>query len=234
MELKDYLAESLNSEHGYRIKIAGDCGSEEMDKLEKCLQKYDVVSVAGWKRTPIEENPAEFVRLKGLAIVSEVCSTDVVLRYAQNERILEVWLAVNMGIDPSKVIVYGVKEPRLAAAEMAAAQVVKNKDRSVTEEDSLLSDDSEADMSHYGYQDDKLAEELVMFGEEYNEKFQAELLRIRKEKGDDYFRNYPTKDEIRGDNLRPVWDALNNGANMGKGETGKEVDIINQHGSGKV
>ena len=43
MELKDYLKESFNKEYGYRVKYACDCGSEQMDIIEKCLAKYNVV-----------------------------------------------------------------------------------------------------------------------------------------------------------------------------------------------
>ena len=51
-------------------------------------------------------------RLKGLSVTSEVCSTDVVLKYPVNERILEVYVAVCCGCDPDRVIVYGVDNPK--------------------------------------------------------------------------------------------------------------------------
>jgi len=77
MQLKDFIAESFKKEYAYRVKFACDCGPEQMTKLENCLQKYNLVSAAPWKRTPIQENPMEFVRAKGVKFVSEVSSTDV-------------------------------------------------------------------------------------------------------------------------------------------------------------
>ena len=217
---KELLNESFNKEYGYRIKFAHDCGADQMDMLEQCLQKYNVVSVAPFKRTPIQENPVEFVRAKGVKCVSEVCSTDVVLKYPTNPRILEVWLAVNMGIAHDHVLCYDVKEPRMAQNEQAAERLADDVDREVDMEDALLAEDE--------YADDAVDHD-EFYGEGHKDKFIAELARIKAEKGDDYFRKYPTKDEIMGDNLRPTYDSIMNGVNMGNGtEATKQVDNTNQ------
>jgi hypothetical protein len=223
-QLKDYLSESFNKEYGYRVKIAADCGADHMDRLEGALQKYNLVSATAWKRTPIEENPTEFVRHKGVSITSEVCSTDVILKYPVNERILEVWLAVNMGLDHNRVLVYGVKEPRRMEADNAAERTKYNKDRTVTEKDALLNNE---DQTHYEMQNEDL--DFATFGEEYNKQFLEELQKIRAEKGDKYFSNYPSKDQIMGEDLRHMWDHITGLPNMGRGnEATKEVDVISQ------
>ena len=131
MELKQYIAEAFSKEYGYRIKIAADCGNDHMDILEKCLAKYNFVSATPFKRTPIQENPMEFSRIKGVQFTSEVCSSDVILKYPVNERILEVWLAVNMGLDHERVLCYGVKEPRRLEAEITAERQANDVDRNV-------------------------------------------------------------------------------------------------------
>lgn len=227
MQLKDYITESLDKEHAYRIKIAGDCGADQTTALEKCLQKYELVSISDWNRTPIEENPADFVRLKGVAVVSEVCSADVVVKYPTNPRIMEVWVAVNMGINPDRVICYGIKEARAAHSQEAADNLVRNKDRDFDPEQAVLVDE---DFEHYSTAELDELKDALMFGEEYNQKFYDALLKVRAEKGDDYFRNYPSKDQIRGDDLRGMWDSLNNVPNMGQGENAKEVTTIDQFG----
>ena len=89
-QLKDIINESFSKEYGYRIKLAKNCTPEDMTRLEACMQKYNLVSTTAWKRTPIQENPMEFQRLKGVKFTSEVCATDIVLKYPVNERILEV------------------------------------------------------------------------------------------------------------------------------------------------
>ena len=39
MELKTFLSESFQKEYSYRIKIAHDCGDQQMEQLERCLSK---------------------------------------------------------------------------------------------------------------------------------------------------------------------------------------------------
>ena len=226
MQLRDFITESFKKEYSFRVKIAADCKPEHLDIIENCLAKYNVVSVASFKRSPIQENPMEFVRDKGVKLISEVCSTDVVLKYPVHERILEVWLAVHLGLDHDRVLCYNVKDPRKLESDNAADRTAYNKDRTVTEDDAVLAkDDSQ---SHYEMQNEGI-EDVVYFGEEYNKKFLDTLAKIKAEKGADYFKNYPTKDEIMGDNLKPMWDTLNNGVNMGRGtESTKEVDVISQ------
>ena len=225
MELKDYITESFKKEYGYRVKIAADCDESTLSKLEACLQKYDLVSATKWARSPIEENPSEFVRRKGVRFVSEVCTSDVVLKYPVNERILEVWIAANMGIEFDRVITYGINDPRKMETEMAADRLANDKDRYVNQDDALLNDEN---MEHYTMQQEGV-EDGPLFGEAHTKKFLEELARIKAEKGADYFRRYPTKAELMGDNHRDYWNTLHNGVNMGKGAEGaKEVDVISQ------
>lgn len=225
MQLKDFITESFKKEYGYRIKIAADCGTEQTKTLEACLQKYNLVSLAAWKRTPIQENPMEFVRAKGVKFISEVCSTDVVLKYPVHDRILEVWLAVNLGLPHERVLVYGVKDPRKLESENAGERTEFNKDRDAKMEDSVLANE---DQSHYEMQNPDLYKDGPLFGAEFNKKFLDELAKIKAEKGADYFRRYPTKDELMGDNLAATWATIHNTANMGKGVENKEVDVISQ------
>jgi len=228
MQFKDFLTESFKKEYGFRVKIAADCSAAHMDMIESCLQKYNLVSVAAFKRTPIEENPMEFVRAKGVKLISEVCATDIVLKYPANPRILEVWLAVNLGLDHERVLVYGINEPRRMESEHAEERTEFNKDRQPEMEDAVLLND---DQEHYEMQmeAEEVVEEEYGFGEAYNQKFLAALAQIKAEKGADYFRNYPSKDELMGDNLRPMFDDLMNGANMGKGQESKEVSRNTQN-----
>ena len=230
MKLKEYIAESFKKEYGYRIKLAADCSDDHLNMLEKCLAKYDVVSVSPFKRKPIQENPVEFVRAKGIKLVSEVCSTDIVLKYPVNQRILEVWVAVNLGLDHERVLCYGVNDPRRLESEYAEERVNNDKDRQENPEDAVLLN-SEDGFEHYEMQMEAegVDEEEYGFGEAYNKKFLDQLAKIKAEKGADYFRSYPTKDELMGDNLRPMFDDMMNGANMGKGQETKHVSINNQN-----
>jgi hypothetical protein len=196
--------------------------------LYKCLDQYNLVCATPFKRTPIEENPKEFYRAKGTQCTSEVCSTDIILKYPVNERILEVWLAVNMGMDHERVLAYGVKDPRRIESEMAEMRAKEDKDRQVSEEDALLNDEN---MEHYEAQNEEIDFKANFFGEEYNKKFLDELAKIKAEKGADYFRNYPSKDELMGDDLAELGSQIHGLPNMGRGtESSKTVDTISQSG----
>jgi hypothetical protein len=221
MNLKDYIQESLNKEYSYVVKIAKNCGNDEMTALESALVKYDFRSASDWKRMPIQENPMEFARLKGARFTSEVCSSTVSLGYPVNERILEVFLAVQMGVPHERVIVYPVKDPRASTSVEAEEKLAANQDRYADMEDAKLVTDIA--------EDEDLDDDLLLYGEEYNEAFLAELARIKAEKGADYFRVYPSKDELMGQKHAALMNDLMNTPNMGKGaEAGKEVDVISQ------
>ena len=232
MELKNFIAESFKKEYGYRLKFAADCGSEHMDILEKCLAKYNLVSITPFKRTPIEENPQEFYRVKGTQCTSEVCSTDVVLKYPVNERILEVWCSVNMELPHERVLAYNVKDPRKIESEMAEEKAKADLDRQVSEEDAVLNDE---DQAHYEKQNEDLDFAKAHFGEEYNKKFLDELQKIKAEKGDDYFRSYPDKDQLMGKDLDELGYQIHGLPNMGRGaESQKQVSNHSQSLKGIV
>jgi hypothetical protein len=204
-----------------------------MEQLERCLSKYNPVSIAAWNVRPIEENPVEFTRAKHVEFISEVSSTDVVLKYPCQPRVLEVWVATNMGLPHERVICYDVKEPRRTESDIASDRRENDVDRYATSEDSELSDQSQ---EHYQAQNASWVGESnikdTFYGETYNKKFLDTLMAIRAEKGADYFRQYPSKDELMGDALRPTWDELNMGVNMGKGiENGKQVDTVQMSAS---
>jgi hypothetical protein len=206
-ELKDIISESFNKEYGYKIKVAKDCSSEDLAKLEAILSKYNVVSATPWKRAPIQENPIEFSRLKGAHFTSEVSSTDVILKYPVNDRVLEVYVAVNLGVDHERVLCYAVKDPRKAESEIAAEVATSDVDRHVNEDDAELTKEEQA---HYEAENVDVDFSEALFGEEY-------------------FRNYPTKDNLMGEKHAATMDTLMNTPNMGKGaESTKHVHDVSQ------
>jgi hypothetical protein len=219
--LKELINESFSKEYGYRIKLARDCSPDDLSRLEGVLAKYNLVSATPWKRLPIQENPMEFQRLKGVNV------TYVVLKYPVNQRILEVLVCVEMNMNHDHVLCYGVNDPRRIESEMAEKRLADDKDRSVEIPEAQLEEvDSTEDQEHYTAQNEDL--DLAVFGEEYNSKFLAELQRIKAEKGADYFKNYPTKDELMGDDLRAMHDSITGLAHGGNAPEAKQADTISQ------
>ena len=76
---------------------------------------------------------------------------------------------------------------------MAEIRHEQDKDRYVSEEDAEFNKEEQA---HYENENMDVEFNEALFGESYNEKFLAELQKIKDEKGADYFRNYPSKDEL--------------------------------------
>ena len=168
-----------------------------------------------------------------MEFISEVSSTDVVLKYPCQPRVLEVWVATNMGLPHERVLCYDIKEPRRLEADIAADRHQNDVERYAVAEDSEMSTE---DQEHYKVQNASWVEDQdvknTWYGETYNKKFLETLQAIKAEKGADYFRQYPSKDELMGDALRPTWDELNMGVNMGKGiENGKQVDTVQMSAS---
>ena len=131
-----------------------------------------------------------------------------------------------MGIDHERVIAYGVKEPRKLESDLAQERTARNVDRQVSEEDAVL---NQEDMTHYENEHvDVDAGQESLFGEAYNEKFLAELQKIKDEKGEDYFRNYPAKDELMGDNLKSKYAEITGTAHGGQAPEPKHVDVVSQ------
>ena len=202
---KEYIAESFSKSFSYRIKLAGDYGSQDASFIENVLGKYGVQSVSSFKRTPIQEEPLDF-KNKGVQGPTEVSSCDVTLQYPINERLLEVWVAVHLGIDPSKIVIQPTEGPRQLEDNVTRNREEVDKDREVSMDDAELLKD---DQTHYEAENEFLdLDELGLYGEEFNEKFIAELMKIRDEKGADYFRNYPTKSNLMGDDLKGLADAV--------------------------
>lgn len=143
------------------------------------------------------------------------------------ERILEVYVAVCCGCDHERVIVMGVDNPKRVESEMAEERLANDKDRQVEVPEAILDEvDSSAEQDHYEAQQGET--DGPLFGEEYNAKFLAELEKIKAEKGADYFRNYPSKDGIMGDDLQAMHDTITGKAHGGLAPEAKHVDVISQ------
>lgn len=202
---KEYITESFNKSYSYRIKFAGNYDDVSTSKLESILGKYGVEKVTPFKRTPIQEEPLDF-KNKRINGPHEVSSCDITLKYPVNEKLLEVWIAVNMGMESDYVVVQPVASPRTLEDDLEKARVERDADRFVNEEDAELAKEEQA---HYVDENAPFdLDELGLYGEEFNKKFIDELIKVRNEKGADYFRNYPSKGMMMGDDLKPLADLM--------------------------
>lgn len=202
---KQYITESFNKTFNYRIKFAADLDNDAGKRIEEVLGKYGVESVSSVKTSPIQEEPLDF-KYKKINGPVPVSSFDVVLKYPMNERLLEVWMGVHMGIEPEYVVVQGIESPRQLEDNLAKERIEMDKDRYADMDEAELVKDEQA---HYENEQQFLdLDELGLYGGEFNEKFVSELKKIRDEKGADYFRNYPSKSMMMGDDLKGLADAV--------------------------
>ena len=102
---------------------------------------------------------------------------------------LEVWVAVHLGISPENVLIQPTEGPRQLEDNLLKDRIENDKDRYADMDEAEL---TKEELAHYEDEQHLDLDELGLYGEEYNEN-SAELKKIRDEKGADYFRNYPQK-----------------------------------------
>mgnify|MGYP000306620848 CR=1 FL=1 len=98
MELKNYIAESFTKEYAYRVKLAHDCGADQMDMIEKCLAKYNFVSASPFKRSP--------TLLEKLAALDTTPATAQPIFAYFKPLSKEEWLCVALSARPENDIVF--------------------------------------------------------------------------------------------------------------------------------
>jgi hypothetical protein len=82
-KLSDYLL-LTEKEYNYRLKFAVELQEEQLNKLERFLQKYDLLDVASVHKSMIQKNPMDFPNLD----IGEVYIIDIVTRLPISTEIL--------------------------------------------------------------------------------------------------------------------------------------------------
>lgn len=105
----EYLAESKQT-YSYVLKLAVDDVSDEMlDKIERALEPYQLVSASEFRRSPIQENPLDFTNVKH----SAVHTCDMEISYPSTANFLQRYISGELGIPENYVVVYSEKDPRI-------------------------------------------------------------------------------------------------------------------------
>lgn len=95
---KDILNESHKT-YEFTIKMAGEPSKEKTDKLESCLQKYQLVKLGSGKTTPITERPLDFPQLQNM----EVTIFEAEVAYPVTPNVLATYIASCVGCDEKYV-----------------------------------------------------------------------------------------------------------------------------------
>lgn len=102
----DYLTESKKI-YEFKIGIAGDVPEDIEARMESALKKYGVSKVSKGKKTPIQERPLDFPRLKNI----DVRYYEVELTYPTTSQVLQEYLGSCCEIEKSHIIVRTPGEP---------------------------------------------------------------------------------------------------------------------------
>jgi len=150
--LKQFIIES-EQEYDFRIKVACECDSDMMDKLESALEKWELKSLSKPKRTPIQEHPMDFQTLKN----TDVNIMDAKLSYPVTANELYEYISETVGIPANMLVVINKNHPEEIAREEALKEegdeyVAKLEDAEYKDADNIKSED------HYG---DKYNENML-------------------------------------------------------------------------
>ena len=153
--LTHYLTESERT-YNFRIKIANMIEDEVMDRLETCLEKYDMKSLSKPKKTPITEHPMDFQTLSN----AEVYIMDAELQYPVSANQLYEYISQTVGVPANQLVVINKDHPEEIAREEAIQE----------EGDVYVTKLDDAD-----YTDAKKHDVAEVFGDEYNANMLKEL-----------------------------------------------------------
>lgn len=163
-QFKDYLSES-SKKYDFRIKIAGDFTAEQADTMKALLGKFQVSGFKSAGKTPIQELPMDFPKIKN----AEVCIYETVLDYPATSWELHEYLSTNMGISKDKMVVRRPGEPSESEQKATEART-----------EPLLTDSDYKESVNATFED--------FYGDKYNTGFVKELNDIlklqRKERGE--------------------------------------------------
>lgn len=104
--LSDYLT-LVEKEYNYRIKVAKELSEKQFDRMERILQKYDLLQVKSIHKTPVQKAPLDFATLNNI----EVYIIDIVTRIPMSPGIFRTTMAETLRIHPDYIIVRGDNDP---------------------------------------------------------------------------------------------------------------------------
>jgi len=113
------LLESNQKEYKFTVKLAcSEVEDRQLDAMEHCLAKYELVSASKFKKSPLQKNPLDFPRVNN----SEVHTSDVVTNYPCTSDLLTTQISNALEIPRHHVVVYTENDPRAAYNEENKAE----------------------------------------------------------------------------------------------------------------
>jgi hypothetical protein len=153
---KDYLFES-SKKWNFKIKVAGDFNDDKAKMMEALLNKFQVCEFKKLGKTPIQELPLDFPKIK----YAEVNIFEATLDYPTTQSELHDYLANSMGITKDALVVRSPFEP---SEQYQMPKEIR--------EEPLLTDPTYSEADNAKFDD--------YYGDKYNTGFVKELNEILK------------------------------------------------------
>jgi hypothetical protein len=103
---KEYLSES-KKQYDFRVKVAGEFTTEQESTLKDLLGRFSVSGFKKTAKTPIQSLPLDFPQIKNC----EVSIFEVTLDYPTTQQELTEYLATELGVGKSHLVVRRPGEP---------------------------------------------------------------------------------------------------------------------------
>lgn len=163
-----YLAEATK-EYEYRIRTIVPVTSESIAKIEKVLDKYNLISITSPKKTILQDSPLDFPGVE----MAEVYIIDIKTGVPASSEVLLQELRGALNIPWDEIVVRGKNDPMELETMV---QDTDNKGLKDTDSNPLLS----SDPAYKEY--DTSLDDAPAFGDDYNKKFLAYLARVASER----------------------------------------------------
>jgi len=107
------ILQESKTTYSFNIGIAGDLPEGIADRLERVLQKFNVLSFSTGKKTPIQKRPLDFPQLEN----TEVTFFEAEVEYPTTTQVLQNYLGNCCNVPQSHIIVRNPEDPREAYQE---------------------------------------------------------------------------------------------------------------------
>lgn len=162
--LLEYI-ESIQQKHDIRIKFCHELSDDDMDKVERHLEKYDAEKVSRPTKTILQSRPLDFPNID----MAEIYIIDFTACLPVSTEMLKQELAKLLNLPEGHVVVRNALEPREQEAEHdEEGEKFKNKPEKL-----------EAKLGTE-YSKDEAPEQKAtdLYGDKYNSKFLKELKKL--------------------------------------------------------
>lgn len=171
----DYLNE-YTKEYGYRIKTVSPISDEDMEYIERVMDKYVLKEITKPVKTILQKNPLDFPDISN----SEVWIIDVVTSLPASAYVLQQELKLALKLPEKYIVVRSENDPLETYTQEINA---KEEINAVALEKGLVPSARLSTNSQYD-EDESKELEFEAYGDDYNALFLATLAKVRDERED--------------------------------------------------